>query len=154
MTLDVTLEALRVILEGPGDRELKARRVAEMIRRSADYRWVGIYDVNADRGEVSNIAWSGPVAPAHPVFPITQGLTGEVVAGRKTLNVGDVTQNERYLTTFGTTRSEIIVPVLDAESHEVVGTIDVESEAVNAFDTNTQTFLEQCALVILDLWPV
>ena len=136
MTLDETLEALRAILESPGDRTQKARRVAETIRRSADYRWVGIYDVDAGRGEVSNIAWSGPAAPAHPVFPITQGLTGEAVAGRTTLNVGDVTRNQRYLTTFGTTRSEIIVPVLDEGSREVVGTIDVESEAVNAFAIN------------------
>src|SRR6266567_5670862 len=39
----------------------------------------------------------------------------------------------RYLTAFGNTLSEIIIPVLDEKSSVVVGTIDVESEQANAF---------------------
>jgi putative methionine-R-sulfoxide reductase with GAF domain len=38
----------------------------------------------------------------------------------------------RYLTAFGSTLSEVIIPVLD-HSPAVIGTIDVESERANAF---------------------
>ena len=47
--------------------------------------------------------------------------------------VGDVHNDPRYLTALGTSRSEIIVPIL-SDQGEVVGTVDVESEQPNAFD--------------------
>ena len=46
---------------------------------------------------------------------------------RAAVNVGDVSADPRYLTTLGTTRSEIIAPVFDRQGN-VAGTIDVESE--------------------------
>jgi len=44
-----------------------------------------------------------------------------------------VRNDPRYLTAFGNTLSEIIIPVLDEKNGAVVGTIDVESERANAF---------------------
>ncbi len=104
-------------------------------------------------GLVRNLTWSGPGAPEHPTFPLTKGLTSAAVAQKQTVNVGDVSADPRYLTAFGTTRSEIIVPVLDAEANNVVGTIDIESEQPNAFSKDIQDLLESCAAVIRPLWP-
>jgi putative methionine-R-sulfoxide reductase with GAF domain len=56
------------------------------------------------------------------------------------------------LTAFGSTKSEIIVPVLDEKSGEVVGTIDVESELVNAFSPEDQRALERIAKAGRHLW--
>jgi hypothetical protein len=64
---------------------------------------------------VRNVTWSGPGAPEHPTFPLTKGLTSAAIAQKQIVNVGDVMSDPRYLTAFGTTRSEIIVPVFDAE---------------------------------------
>ena len=80
------------------------------------------------REEIANLAFDGPGAPAHPRFPVTQGLSGAAVASVETVVVGDVRKDPRYLTAFGSTRSEIIVPVVDRAGRKVVGTIDVESE--------------------------
>jgi putative methionine-R-sulfoxide reductase with GAF domain len=55
------------------------------------------------------------------------------------------------LTTFGTTRSEIIVPVLIG-SARVVGLIDVESDQLNAFSGDDERFLTQCATLITPLF--
>ena len=66
--------------------------------------------------------------------------------------VGDVAADPRYLTAFGTTRSEIIVPVFGGAGGNVVGTIDVESEKPNAFSEDVQAFLEACSTVIRPLW--
>jgi aromatic-L-amino-acid/L-tryptophan decarboxylase len=152
MTQD-TLQTLREIVAGPGDRAEKARSLAKVIRMSSDCRWVGLYDVDITRGEVSNLAWSGDGPPAHARFGVTEGLTAAAAASRQTVNVGDVTRDPRYLTAFATTRSEIIVPVLlDDRSPVVVGTIDVESDRVDAFDDVTQAFLEASARVLRPLW--
>jgi putative methionine-R-sulfoxide reductase with GAF domain len=80
----------RRILALNEDRITKAKRIAEAIREAGGYRWVGIYDVNVLPGTVSNIAWSGPNAPAYPVFPITKGLTSRAITARKSVNVDDV----------------------------------------------------------------
>ena len=57
-----------------------------------------------------------------------------------------------YLTALDTTRSEIIVPILDGEGGRVIGTIDVESERVNTFDSATQASLERCARLLKGFW--
>jgi putative methionine-R-sulfoxide reductase with GAF domain len=50
-----------------------------------------------------------------------------------------------YLTALGSTRSEIIVPVFDAEKRKVIGTLDVESERQNAFGSEIEAVLEACS---------
>ncbi len=109
-----------------------------------------MYDVGKET--VSIIAYSGPGAPAYPTFPSTQGLTGAAIREKATVVVGDVRTDPRYLTAFGSTLSEIIVPVLDPQSGKVIGTIDVESERANAFSVNDQKLLEECAQAALLLW--
>lgn len=135
-----------------GDGRLALEKVATILRTSGSYRWVGLYDVDRIAGMVVISAWSGPGAPQYPRFPATKGLTGAAIAMRKTVNVGDVTADPRYLTAFGTTRSEIIIPVFDIPRENVIGTIDVESEHPNAFSEDVQTLLEACAELIRPLW--
>jgi len=134
------------------NRQDSLQQVANLIRSSGNYRWVGLYDVNHVAGTVTNIVFSGPGAPEYPTFPISKGLTGGAIRGRITVNVGDVSVDPRYLTAFGTTQSEIIVPVFDENRGSVIGTIDIESERRNAFDADTQTSLERCAEEIAPLW--
>jgi L-methionine (R)-S-oxide reductase len=145
------LDLESILLQDLG-RVAKAESIAEAIRSKGSYRWVGIYDVDIQGGLVSNIAWSGPNAPAHPIFPIMKGLTARAIAGKKTINVGDVANDLGYLTALGDTRAEIIVPVLDIAGDRVIGTIDVESERLNAFDSTEQEFLEECARLLTGFW--
>ena len=149
---DILIRDLRILVSAAKDRVTALQSVAELLRSSGRYRWVGLYDVDRAAGTVTNIAWSGPGPPEYPAFPITKGLTGAVVSTRKTVNIGDVAADPRYLTAFGTTKSEIIVPVFDRAGENVVGTIDVESEKPNAFPEEVQTLLEACSKVIRPLW--
>ena len=138
------------ILERNNGREEKAARVAEAIRRAGDYRWVGIYEVMED--EIANVAFDGPGAPVYPRFPITQGLSGAAVASGETVFAGDVAEDPRYLTAFGSTRSEIIVPVVEGAKRKVVGTLDVESEEKDAFSEADRSALERCAVAVAGLF--
>lgn len=144
--------ALRGIVANSKDRIASLQEVANLLQSTGGYRWVGLYEVDHDAGLVKNIVWSGPGAPEYPVFPITKGLTNAAISVRKSINVGDVTADPRYLTAFGSTRSEIIVPIFDSSGQKVVGTVDVESEYPNAFDPATQSFLEACSVILQPLW--
>jgi L-methionine (R)-S-oxide reductase len=134
------------------DRVAALQAVADLIRSSGNYRWVGLYDVNYVKKIVENIVFSGPGAPEYPTFSITKGLTARAISNRQTVNVGDVSADPFYLTAFGTTRSEIIVPVFDRLNQKVVGTIDVESEQLFAFHEEVQSTLENLAKEIRTLW--
>ena len=107
-------------------RAVKAKALAEVIRSLRDFRWAGIYDLGPE--SVSVIAWTGPEGPAYPVFPIGSGLTSAAIREKKTIVVGDVRNDPRYLTALRNTLSEMIVPVVDSARQKVVGTIDVQSE--------------------------
>ena len=144
------LKRLREILAIPGDRVGRARRIAAAIRDTGGYRWVGIYDVSPD--EIAVLAWSGPAAPAYPRFPSSQGLCGASVSSRATVAVGDVSRDPRYLTTLCTTRSEIVVPIIDRGSGPTVGLLDVESDLLDAFGEEDRRCLEECAAALAPLW--
>ncbi|MEP6777214.1 MAG: GAF domain-containing protein [Chthoniobacterales bacterium] len=126
------------ILAGAHGRD-QLKQIAEMIRAERDYRWVGIYKIA--RGELIIAAGTGDDPPAYPRFPITQGLCGAAAEARETITVPDVTKDCRYLPTFGSTRSEILVPIITGRDR-VAGVIAVESEKLNAFSKDDRKFLE------------
>jgi putative methionine-R-sulfoxide reductase with GAF domain len=134
------LGSIRAIVTAGGCRIKRARKLAEVVRGPRNYRWTGVYDVGKET--VSIIAYSGPGAPAYPSFPTSKRLTGAAIREKATIVVADVTKDPRYLTAFGTTLSEIIVPVLDPHCGEV----DVESEHADAFSGGDQQLLVCCPI--------
>lgn len=141
---------LAAALDGTDLREVRAHRAAEIVRAKGGYRWVGIYDVEDDRFVL--VGHTGPSAPVHPHFPITQGLSGEAIRARSTIVCNDVSRDARYLTAFESTGSEMIVPILGAESGIPIGTLDVESDKIDAFGDEDRAFVESCALALMPLF--
>jgi L-methionine (R)-S-oxide reductase len=147
---ELFITGLRTLLLENPDRLSAAKRAAESIASERHYRWLGIYEVTSV--DIGMIACTGNTPPAFPRFAITKGLCGSAVALRSIVNVGNVQEDPRWLTTFGTTRSEIIVPV--ATTHgRIAGLIDVESDALNAFSREDEQFLSRCAPLLLPLFP-
>ncbi len=144
------LKEIRSVLEREDRRTATAERVAELIRRRGAYRWVGIYAVEDD--EIAALAWRGPQEPAYPRFPASEGLCGATVRSGAAVVVGDVTKDPRYLTTFQSTRSEIVVPIVHPATRTALGVIDVESEQLNAFSDDDRRFLEECAATLVRLF--
>jgi L-methionine (R)-S-oxide reductase len=137
------------LASGQGRAE-KTARIATLIRQAGGYRWVGLYAVTDQ--EIAAVGWSRPGAPAHPRFPVTQGLSGAAVTGRRSVVVGDVHADPRYLTAFSSTRSEAVVPVVDPATGAVVGTLDVESGERDAFTEVDRRALEGCAAALAGLF--
>jgi GAF domain-containing protein len=138
------------ILNSDRSREEKLKQVAEEIRAAKGYSWVGIYDIREN--EVRIVAWAGRSEPAFPSFPKDKGLNGRAIARNQTVIVNDTDKDEDYLLTFTNTKSEIVVLVTDEKKQKIVGSIDVESETINAFDSEDAKFLEGCADDIAELW--
>jgi L-methionine (R)-S-oxide reductase len=147
-----TLDGIRDIACSSEPRQARAERIAALIRAIGHYRWVGIYDVG--REFVSIIAWAGAGPPAFPTFAVGKGLTGAAIAQKSTVRVADVSKDKRYLTAFGSTASEIIIPVIDPATGAVAGTIDVESDQIDAFSAADQHLLEELSVAALPLWQL
>lgn len=132
-----------------GDASARAKRAAEMIREACGCYWAGIFEI-ADN-EARALAWTGTEAPAFLHFPLTRGITRDVVRSRKAELVNDVLKDSRYLVAYSTTRAEIIAPIIDG-SGNVVGTLEADSDKVNAFTQSDVQFLEQCAARLAPLF--
>ncbi len=109
-----------------------------------------MYDVTEK--EIRVIACSGINSPTFSAFPINKGLNGKVVESKKIITMNDVANDPYYLTTFSSTNSEIIVPIIFQKSGKVVGTIDVENENKNASNNGDILFLEEYAKHLIDFW--
>jgi L-methionine (R)-S-oxide reductase len=144
------IKELERIASGAGARPDKARRAAAVIRAAGGYRWVGLYDVGPET--IGIFGWAGPEPPTYPTFPVTQGLNGAAVASGEAIIVQDVTRDPRYLTTLGSTRAEMIMPVRAWLGGAVLGTIDVESDRVNPFSERDRKLLGTCTRALVTLW--
>jgi L-methionine (R)-S-oxide reductase len=140
-----TLQEIGAFVLAGGCTPKRMREVAEMIRVARKYRWVGLYKVT--KKEFIILAGTGDEPPTYPRFPITQGLCGAALESGKPIVVGDVRKDSRYLPTFHSTRSEIIVPMTNGHRH-IVGMLDAESEKLNAFGDEDRQFLERAAGLI------
>jgi len=145
-SLATTVRAL-LMIDAP--RETRASAIAAAIAAARSYRWVGIYEVT--ESEVRNLGFSGSSAPAFPVFSREKGLTGEMIRRNETIVCGDVSADPNYVTAFGTTQSEMIVPVR-SRSGEIIGTIDIESERVNMFGDTDREMAEAVAAIVEPLF--
>jgi L-methionine (R)-S-oxide reductase len=123
----------------------RMKQVVEMIRAARDYRWVAVYKIVKDEFVV--LAGTGNEPPTYQRFPITQGLCGAALESGKPVIVGDVHHDPRYLPTFHTTRSEIVVPMRNEHRH-ILGILDAESDKLNAFGEEDREFLERAAGLI------
>ncbi len=143
-TIQMLQELGAFILAGAKGKD-DVKRMAEMIRTARGYRWVGVYKVT--RGECVIVAGTGDNPPCYPRFPATQGLCGAAVESRETVLVDDVRKDVRYLPTFGTTLSEIVVPII-SQTERAVGVIAVESTKLKAFSKEDREVLERVAMLM------
>jgi GAF domain-containing protein len=127
-----------------------ARAVVEYLHdHFPHYSWVGIYWV--DGPDLVLGPWKGPQATQHTRIPIGTGVCGAAALSGRTEVVGDVSQDPRYLACFPSTRSEIVVPIL--ASGRVVGEIDIDGSALDAFSETDRHFLEEVAGLLAPLAP-
>ena len=72
-------------------------------------------------------------------IPFGKGLIGTAAQEKKPVYVPDVGQDSRYLAHFPETKSEVAIPLMVRD--EVVGVLDIQSEQLDAFDSETLDLL-------------
>ena len=105
------------------------------------YSWVGIYLI--ERNDLVLGPWKGPYATEHTRIPIGKGICGAAAASGKTELISDVNLDNRYLSCFVSTKSEIVVPI--KKDGKILGEIDIDSDIKDAFSNEDKEFLEKVA---------
>jgi GAF domain-containing protein len=72
-------------------------------------------------------------------IPMGSGISGWAAAHRRTLRVGNVQQDTRYIEGSPNTRSEMAIPLIYRS--EILGILNVESEQLNAYAENDEELL-------------
>jgi L-methionine (R)-S-oxide reductase len=144
VTGDLLAEVERIATsDQPSDDVL--RQVVDLLHdRVEAYSWIGIYFV--ERDELVLGPWRGPEATEHVRIPVGQGICGAAAATGETEIVADVNADDRYLSCFRSTRSEIVVPIL--YDRLVVAEIDIDSDEPAAFGADDRALLERVAEAI------
>lgn len=124
------------------------RTVEALAEAFEHYQWTGVYLVDGDMLDLGPFVG---LPTEHVRIAFGAGICGAAAAERTTIIVDDVNLDSRYLACFLTTRSEIVVPIIDGP--RVVGEIDVDSDRPAAFGDADQAYLEEVAAYLARLAP-
>ena len=100
--------------------------------------WTGFYRVCGDRLIIG--PYIGTVGCLQIEFG--RGVCGTAAAQRETIVVPDVNAFPGHIACDPNSKSEIVVPVFDAQ-HELIAVLDVDSSELNAFDEVDRAGLEK-----------
>ncbi len=112
---------------------------------SPDFNWTGIYMLKGNVLEVG--PYVGPVTE-HTRIELNKGICGAAASQKKSIIVDDVNADPRFLACSLTTRSEIVVPLLD--EHNCLGEIDIDSDKPKYFTDEDRQMLEEIAAVVVE----
>jgi L-methionine (R)-S-oxide reductase len=140
---DETLARIGALLEGETDWVAAMATVAcELHHAFEAYDWTGFYRLVSPQ-----LLVIGPYQGGHGCLRIelSRGVCGAAARTRRTQLVPDVSTFPGHIACSGTTRSEVVVPVI-GPSGRLLGVLDVDSDAPAAFDEVDQAALERlCA---------
>jgi putative methionine-R-sulfoxide reductase with GAF domain len=122
------------------DPETMDRTVARLHDAEPAFDWVGVYVLDGDtlvlgpfRGKPTE----------HGQIPIGQGVCGAVAESGQTEVVPDVRIRPGHIACDIDTRSEVVVPIVRGE--RILGVLDVDSNALDAFGDREVRIIEQAA---------
>lgn len=123
---------------GLDDIALMATINSVLANRFSHYFWTGFYRVCGERLVIG--PYIGTVGCLQIEFG--RGVCGTAASRRETLIVPDVNQFPGHIACDPNSKSEIVVPVLDAQG-ELIAVLDVDSSSLDAFDDDDRRGLEK-----------
>ncbi|MBZ4021002.1 diguanylate cyclase [Rhodobacter sp. TJ_12] len=117
---------------------LMATLACEIHHADDRFDWTGFYRVTAP--EVLKI---GPYQGGHGclVIPFSRGVCGAAARTRTTQLVPDVDAFPGHIACASSTRSELVIPVIDAKG-VLIGVLDIDSDQPDAFTESDARALE------------
>lgn len=119
--------------------------IIDSLEKLIGFDAAGVFLVNQESAEIEadfirgyNIDYLKPIRQK-----VGEGVLGWVIENRKSAILNDVEKDDRYINARPQTRSEAAVPLIS--EGRVIGCIDLESDAVDAFREEDLTLLETFA---------
>jgi len=142
--------SLASLLEGEADALANLANASGLLAQSLErVNWCGFYLLRA--GELVLGPFQGK--PACVRIPLGKGVCGTGASRRETLVVPDVNAFPGHIACDAASRSEIVVPIVDAGV--LRGVLDVDAPETNRFDTDDRAGLEAFVGVLTPriAWP-
>ena len=135
------LPQIAALCEGEHNRIANLANIVAALRETFGFFWIGFYVVRGN--DLVLGPFQGPLACTR--ISLGKGVCGAAWQEKKSILVPDVDQFPGHIACSSASRSEIVVPVFDANG-EVTMVLDVDSDRLNDFDTTDQHYLEKlCA---------
>lgn len=134
---------INALLEGEPDLIANLANTVAALKEQFGWFWVGFYLVKAD--ELVLAPFQGPVACTR--ISKGRGVCGTSWAMAQTLIVDDVEKFPGHIACSSLSKSEIVIPVI--RNDEVIGVLDVDSDAYDSFDEVDKVYLEKIVDLIL-----
>jgi L-methionine (R)-S-oxide reductase len=128
---------IKALIEGEPDLVANLANVVAALKEQFGWFWVGFYLVKGD--ELVLAPFQGPIACTRIRYG--KGVCGSSWEQKQTLIVPDVEQFPGHIACSSLSRSEIVVPVI--RDGKVIGVLDVDSDALDEFDTTDKQYLEE-----------
>jgi len=135
-------QQVSALIEGETDRVAIMANVVAAIHEAMGFFWTGFYRVvqQPEKSELLLGPFQGPVACMHIGYG--RGVCGTAWKEGKTIVVPDVEQFPGHIACSSLSRSEIVVPLFDAQG-TVVAVLDIDSKELNTFDDTDREGLEK-----------
>ena len=131
------LPQIAALIEGEPDLVANLANIAAALKQQFGWWWVGFYLVKND--ELVLGPFQGPIACTR--IQKGRGVCGTAWQQAKTLIVPDVEKFPGHIACSSLSRSEIVVPIFSKQ--EVIGVLDVDSEALDFFDAIDAQYLKE-----------
>ncbi len=135
---DRLFQALDSLCEGENDEiALMATIACELYSSFERFNWVGFY-----RNIDDQVLKIGPYQGSHGCLhiPFSKGVCGKCARERLVQNVPDVSRVSDHIACSHSTKSELVVPILD-HHRNLIAVLDIDSDTIAAFDEIDETNL-------------
>ena len=130
---------IRTITEGEDDLIANMANVAAMIQETFGFWWTGFYRVVGK--ELVLGPYQGPLACSRIAFG--KGVCGTAWKNAKTIIVPDVDAFPGHIACSSASKSEIVVPVFNADGASIIAVLDIDSASYATFDEIDRIWLER-----------
>ncbi|RXZ42623.1 GAF domain-containing protein [Crenobacter cavernae] len=141
------LPQARALITGETDLVAALANLAAALNTTFPRLWTGFYLVKGEQLVLG--PFQGPIACTR--IPYGRGVCGAAWKENRTLVVPDVDTFPGHIACSSSTRSEIVVPVRDADGR-VVAVLDIDADTPSAFDETDAVHLERLVKTLAPLF--
>jgi GAF domain-containing protein len=132
------LPQIKALVETESDLIANMANVCAALKFGFDFFWVGFYLIKDNQLVLA--PFQGPVACTR--IPLGKGVCGTAWKNNEVLIVDDVDLFPGHIACSSLSKSEIVLPIYDANK-QIVGVLDIDSDTYKTFDDTDKMYLIQ-----------